>query len=228
MALSLWRPYFLFPVFILFFQEPCTCLYFGDSLLSVKNSGFSSVQIWFMSLIMTDLTALILELSLPVQHLVYFKTLWDIKIFRQCVLKYNNVASLCGTRSHVDLNHRVSTHFHPLILKPMFCFGFKADLFWKEEEDSCLELGVFIHLHALILKSVSFKTFTLSMSIHFLSAGSPFLFVNASGRYGGQRGQLLLPPLKENDTHCVSLMFYRRGATPTSLNIYVRGSVILV
>lgn len=151
-----------------------------------------------------------------------------ICVFVYCLLKYNNLASLCGTRSHVDSNHRVSAYFHALILKSMSCFCFKADLFWKEEEDSCLELSVFIPLHALILKSASFKTFTLSMSIHFLSAGSPFLFVNTSGRYGGQRGQLLLPPLKENDTHCVSLMFYRRGATPTSLNIYVRGSVMLV
>lgn len=185
----------------------------------------TSSQIWFMSLIMT-LTASILELSLPVRHLPYF-ILKLSQIFRQCVLKYNYVASLCGTRSHIDLNHRVLAHFHALILNPMSRFCFKADLFWKEEEDSCLELCVFIPLHVLILKSVSFKTFTLSMSIHFLSAGSPFLFVNTSGRYGGQRAQLLLPPLKENDTHCVSLLFYRQGATPTSLNIYVRGSIIL-
>lgn len=160
--------------------------------------------------------------------LFYFETLSDIKILKQCVLKYYNVASLCGTRSHVDLNHRVSAHFHTLILKPMSYFCFKADLFWKEEEDSCLELCVFIPLHALILKSVSSQTFILSMSIHFLSAGSPFLFVNTSGRYSGQRAQLLLPPLKENDTHCVSLLFYRQGAMSTSLNIYIKGSVIPV
>uniref|UniRef100_A0A7N6BK37 protein-tyrosine-phosphatase n=1 Tax=Anabas testudineus TaxID=64144 RepID=A0A7N6BK37_ANATE len=45
----------------------------------------------------------------------------------------------------------------------------------------------------------------------FLCAGSPFLFVNTSGRYGGQRAQLLLPPLKENDTHCVGFRFYQAG-----------------
>uniref|UniRef100_A0A3Q3N708 protein-tyrosine-phosphatase n=1 Tax=Mastacembelus armatus TaxID=205130 RepID=A0A3Q3N708_9TELE len=61
---------------------------------------------------------------------------------------------------------------------------------------------------------------------HFLSTGSSFLFVNTSGRYGGQRAQLLLPPLKENDTHCVSFLLYQggghEGATPATLNVYVR------
>lgn len=69
--------------------------------------------------------------------LFYFKTFSDIKILIYLLillilifyLKYNNVASLCGTKSHVDLNHRVSAHFHGLILKPMCCFCFKADLF---------------------------------------------------------------------------------------------------
>uniref|UniRef100_A0A8D3BSY6 protein-tyrosine-phosphatase n=1 Tax=Scophthalmus maximus TaxID=52904 RepID=A0A8D3BSY6_SCOMX len=66
----------------------------------------------------------------------------------------------------------------------------------------------------------------LLMTLHFLSAGSSFLFVNTSGRHGGQRAQLLLPPLKENDTHCVSFLFYqwggREGATPATLNVYVK------
>ncbi|XP_049912782.1 receptor-type tyrosine-protein phosphatase mu-like isoform X1 [Epinephelus moara] len=59
-----------------------------------------------------------------------------------------------------------------------------------------------------------------------IPAGSSFLFVNTSGRYSGQRAQLLLPPLKENDTHCVSFLFYqaggREGATPATLNVYVK------
>ncbi|XP_026148492.1 receptor-type tyrosine-protein phosphatase mu-like isoform X9 [Mastacembelus armatus] len=59
-----------------------------------------------------------------------------------------------------------------------------------------------------------------------MPAGSSFLFVNTSGRYGGQRAQLLLPPLKENDTHCVSFLLYQggghEGATPATLNVYVR------
>uniref|UniRef100_A0AAQ5Y7M4 protein-tyrosine-phosphatase n=1 Tax=Amphiprion ocellaris TaxID=80972 RepID=A0AAQ5Y7M4_AMPOC len=58
-----------------------------------------------------------------------------------------------------------------------------------------------------------------------IPAGSSFLFVNTSGRYSGQRAQLLLPPLKENDTHCVSFLFYqaggREGVTPATLNVYV-------
>uniref|UniRef100_A0AAQ4PJE8 protein-tyrosine-phosphatase n=1 Tax=Gasterosteus aculeatus aculeatus TaxID=481459 RepID=A0AAQ4PJE8_GASAC len=57
-------------------------------------------------------------------------------------------------------------------------------------------------------------------------SGSSFLFVNMSGRYGGQRARLLLPPLKENDTHCVSFLFYqaggREGAPPASLNVYIK------
>ncbi|XP_056868883.1 receptor-type tyrosine-protein phosphatase mu-like isoform X3 [Takifugu flavidus] len=53
-------------------------------------------------------------------------------------------------------------------------------------------------------------------------AGSSFVFVNTSGHYGGQRAQLMLPPLKENDTHCVSFLFYRRGSTPPVLNIYIK------
>uniref|UniRef100_A0A3Q0RYR6 protein-tyrosine-phosphatase n=1 Tax=Amphilophus citrinellus TaxID=61819 RepID=A0A3Q0RYR6_AMPCI len=66
----------------------------------------------------------------------------------------------------------------------------------------------------------------LVMRCNFLSAGSSFLFVNTSGRYGGQRAQLLLPPLRENDTHCLSFLFYqaggREGATPATLNIYIK------
>ncbi|XP_073344017.1 protein tyrosine phosphatase receptor type Ma [Pagrus major] len=59
-----------------------------------------------------------------------------------------------------------------------------------------------------------------------IPAGSSFLFVNTSGRYSGQRAQLLLPPLKENDTHCVSFLFYqaggREGAAPATLNVYIK------
>lgn len=66
------------------------------------------------------------------------------------------------------------------------------------------------------------------MRCNFLSAGAPFLFVNTSGRFAGQRAQLLLPPLKENDTHCVSFRFYqaggREGAAPATLNIYIKGT----
>uniref|UniRef100_A0AAX7UZ57 protein-tyrosine-phosphatase n=1 Tax=Astatotilapia calliptera TaxID=8154 RepID=A0AAX7UZ57_ASTCA len=55
---------------------------------------------------------------------------------------------------------------------------------------------------------------------------SSFLFVNTSGRYGGQRAQLLLPPLRENDTHCLSFLFYqvggREGAVPATLNVYIK------
>ncbi|XP_029385496.1 protein tyrosine phosphatase receptor type Ma [Echeneis naucrates] len=59
-----------------------------------------------------------------------------------------------------------------------------------------------------------------------IPAGSSVLFVNTSGHHSGQRAQLLLPPLKENDTHCVSFLFYQggghEGATPATLNVYVK------
>uniref|UniRef100_A0A8C2XAM1 protein-tyrosine-phosphatase n=1 Tax=Cyclopterus lumpus TaxID=8103 RepID=A0A8C2XAM1_CYCLU len=55
------------------------------------------------------------------------------------------------------------------------------------------------------------------MRCHFLCVGSSFLFVNTSGQQGGQRAQLLLPLLKENDTHCVSFLFHQ-AAGPATLN----------
>ncbi|KAF6722141.1 Receptor-type tyrosine-protein phosphatase mu [Oryzias melastigma] len=63
-------------------------------------------------------------------------------------------------------------------------------------------------------------------SSSWIPAGSSFLFVNTSTRYSGQRAQLLLPPLKENDTHCLSFLFYqaggREGVAPATLNVYVK------
>uniref|UniRef100_A0A674PM83 MAM domain-containing protein n=1 Tax=Takifugu rubripes TaxID=31033 RepID=A0A674PM83_TAKRU len=77
----------------------------------------------------------------------------------------------------------------------------------------CVCVFVFLQINSV------FVTVILS----FLSAGSSFVFVNTSGHYGGQRAQLMLPPLKENDTHCVSFLFYhRRGSTPPVLNIYIK------
>ncbi|KAM3860336.1 receptor-type tyrosine-protein phosphatase mu-like [Diretmus argenteus] len=59
-----------------------------------------------------------------------------------------------------------------------------------------------------------------------IPAGSSFLFVNTTGRFTGQKAQLLLPQLKENDTHCVSFLYYMagggEGATPAQLNVYVK------
>uniref|UniRef100_A0A8C2X4S3 protein-tyrosine-phosphatase n=1 Tax=Cyclopterus lumpus TaxID=8103 RepID=A0A8C2X4S3_CYCLU len=54
-----------------------------------------------------------------------------------------------------------------------------------------------------------------------IPAGSSFLFVNTSGQQGGQRAQLLLPLLKENDTHCVSFLFHQ-AAGPATLNVYIK------
>ncbi|XP_060631042.2 receptor-type tyrosine-protein phosphatase mu isoform X4 [Anolis sagrei] len=51
-----------------------------------------------------------------------------------------------------------------------------------------------------------------------------FMLVNTSGRIG-QRAHLLLPHLKENDTHCIDFNFYvssKSGSSPGVLNVYVK------
>ncbi|MGH0137758.1 UNVERIFIED_CONTAM: hypothetical protein FKN15_064585 [Acipenser sinensis] len=55
-------------------------------------------------------------------------------------------------------------------------------------------------------------------------AGS-FMMVNGSGRASGQKAHLLLPTLKENDTHCIDFHYSlssKDGSTPGSLNAYVK------
>ncbi|XP_067403713.1 receptor-type tyrosine-protein phosphatase mu isoform X2 [Emydura macquarii macquarii] len=52
-----------------------------------------------------------------------------------------------------------------------------------------------------------------------------FMLVNTSGRFAGQRAHLLLPHLKENDTHCIGFRYYvssKSGSNPGSLNVYVK------
>ncbi|XP_030622897.1 receptor-type tyrosine-protein phosphatase mu-like [Chanos chanos] len=51
------------------------------------------------------------------------------------------------------------------------------------------------------------------------------MMVNTSGRFSGQRAQLYMPQLKENDTHCVIFQYYsasREGSVPGQLNIYIK------
>ncbi|XP_075757469.1 receptor-type tyrosine-protein phosphatase T isoform X7 [Pelodiscus sinensis] len=57
-----------------------------------------------------------------------------------------------------------------------------------------------------------------------LPTGS-FMMVNSSGRASGQKAHLLLPTLKENDTHCIDFHYYlssRDRSSPGSLNVYVK------
>nr|XP_006006728.1 PREDICTED: receptor-type tyrosine-protein phosphatase T [Latimeria chalumnae] len=52
-----------------------------------------------------------------------------------------------------------------------------------------------------------------------------FMMVNSSGRASGQKAHLLLPMLKENDTHCIDFHYYvssKDRSSPGSLNIYVK------
>lgn len=49
--------------------------------------------------------------------------------------------------------------------------------------------------------------------------------VNASGRASGQKAHLLLPTLKENDTHCIDFHYSlssRDGTSPGTLNVYIK------
>uniref|UniRef100_A0AC11DE29 Protein tyrosine phosphatase receptor type T n=1 Tax=Ovis aries TaxID=9940 RepID=A0AC11DE29_SHEEP len=53
-----------------------------------------------------------------------------------------------------------------------------------------------------------------------------FMMVNSSGRASGQKAHLLLPTLKENDTHCIDFHYYfssRDRSSPGALNVYVKG-----
>ncbi|KPP61768.1 receptor-type tyrosine-protein phosphatase mu-like, partial [Scleropages formosus] len=52
-----------------------------------------------------------------------------------------------------------------------------------------------------------------------------FMMVNSTGRFAGLKAQLLMPQVKENDTHCVVLQYLvsgQEGVSPGHLNIYVR------
>uniref|UniRef100_A0A8C3TC15 protein-tyrosine-phosphatase n=1 Tax=Chelydra serpentina TaxID=8475 RepID=A0A8C3TC15_CHESE len=66
------------------------------------------------------------------------------------------------------------------------------------------------------------KTVAETVAVYF--AGS-FMLVNTSGRFAEQRAHLLLPHLKENDTHCIDFHYYvssKSGSNPGSLNVYVK------
>uniref|UniRef100_A0A8C9RD60 protein-tyrosine-phosphatase n=1 Tax=Scleropages formosus TaxID=113540 RepID=A0A8C9RD60_SCLFO len=56
-------------------------------------------------------------------------------------------------------------------------------------------------------------------------SGAAFMMVNSTGRFAGLKAQLLMPQVKENDTHCVVLQYLvsgQEGVSPGHLNIYVR------
>ncbi|XP_077315233.1 receptor-type tyrosine-protein phosphatase T isoform X10 [Lithobates pipiens] len=50
-----------------------------------------------------------------------------------------------------------------------------------------------------------------------------FMLVNSSGFATGQKAHLLLPVLKENDTHCIDFHYHMSGRiSPGTLNVYVK------
>lgn len=61
--------------------------------------------------------------------------------------------------------------------------------------------------------------------LFFLCSAGSYMMVNSSGRASGQKAHLLLPTLKENDTHCIDFHYYlssRDHSSPGSLNVYVK------
>ncbi|CAL8372986.1 unnamed protein product [Boreogadus saida] len=51
------------------------------------------------------------------------------------------------------------------------------------------------------------------------------MMVNASQHYAGQRAQMLLRPLSENDTHCIQFSYFlysRDGHSPGALSVFIR------
>uniref|UniRef100_A0A673VBQ6 protein-tyrosine-phosphatase n=1 Tax=Suricata suricatta TaxID=37032 RepID=A0A673VBQ6_SURSU len=68
------------------------------------------------------------------------------------------------------------------------------------------------------------NTLTKPASDPWMPSGS-FMLVNTSGRPEGQRAHLLLPQLKENDTHCIDFHYFvssKSNAAPGLLNVYVK------
>uniref|UniRef100_A0A8C7B3U8 protein-tyrosine-phosphatase n=1 Tax=Neovison vison TaxID=452646 RepID=A0A8C7B3U8_NEOVI len=68
------------------------------------------------------------------------------------------------------------------------------------------------------------NTLTKPTSDPWMPSGS-FMLVNTSGRPEGQRTHLLLPQLKENDTHCIDFHYFvssKSNAAPGILNVYVK------
>ncbi|KAF4090042.1 hypothetical protein AMELA_G00045150 [Ameiurus melas] len=58
-----------------------------------------------------------------------------------------------------------------------------------------------------------------------IPASSAFMMVNTSGRFPGHRAQLVVPQLKENDTHCLIFQYYGasgEGSSPGRIYIYVK------
>uniref|UniRef100_A0A671SWL3 protein-tyrosine-phosphatase n=1 Tax=Sinocyclocheilus anshuiensis TaxID=1608454 RepID=A0A671SWL3_9TELE len=86
---------------------------------------------------------------------------------------------------------------------------------------------------SVLLCSVLFYSLFQYVSIPFLLYQFPyailllgsFMMVNASGRASGQKAHLLLPTLKENDTHCIDFHYSlssRDGTSPGTLNVYIK------
>uniref|UniRef100_A0A8C7FVF0 protein-tyrosine-phosphatase n=1 Tax=Oncorhynchus kisutch TaxID=8019 RepID=A0A8C7FVF0_ONCKI len=75
------------------------------------------------------------------------------------------------------------------------------------------------------LSELEAQEFHYALTGSFSSLIGSFMVVNGSGRASGQKAHLLLPTLKENDTHCIDFHYSlssRDGSSPGVLNVYIK------
>uniref|UniRef100_A0AAZ3NLU0 protein-tyrosine-phosphatase n=1 Tax=Oncorhynchus tshawytscha TaxID=74940 RepID=A0AAZ3NLU0_ONCTS len=71
-----------------------------------------------------------------------------------------------------------------------------------------------------------FMTWPFRNCVYWITSPNTLSNSYLGGRSSGQKAQLLMPQLKENDTHCLIFQYYvagqREGANPGQLNIYIK------
>uniref|UniRef100_A0A671W0D3 protein-tyrosine-phosphatase n=1 Tax=Sparus aurata TaxID=8175 RepID=A0A671W0D3_SPAAU len=115
--------------------------------------------------------------------------------------------------------------------KLIYSLGFSVELSLKKCNFSPFSLK----LHPTAVKAAVKGSLFISPYLHcassdfcpYLLSSLPgsFMMVNSSQHFGGQRAQLLLLPLSENDTHCIQFSYFlysRDGHSPGDLQVYIR------
>ena len=89
---------------------------------------------------------------------------------------------------------------------------------------SHLKIGMWAKKGVILLRCSQTQNNDVHPHLLLRPAGS-FMMVNSSQHYAGQRAQMLLRPLSENDTHCIQFSYFlysRDGHSPGALNVYIR------
>uniref|UniRef100_A0A672MRZ5 Receptor-type tyrosine-protein phosphatase U n=1 Tax=Sinocyclocheilus grahami TaxID=75366 RepID=A0A672MRZ5_SINGR len=106
----------------------------------------------------------------------------------------------------------------------MFCFSLLSAVGCTFDEDSDPSLCEFSQGEEDDFDWQLFRNHASPHSTSDLLRGS-YMMVNSSQHAAGQRAQLLLQTLSENDTHCVQFSYFlysRDGHSPGALRVYVR------